>query len=201
MDLDEIKNKWENENIDDVQIPESVKYLRKAQGPIDHIKGHMKSEFIISIITFILLPLIYNFKPAGVLPVFFMIYIIMILIGVYYYYSFYKFYRQMQDFSLNTKDNLWELYYQLRLNVERYKSFNLLMSPFLTILVLLIFSRNNVIIKDGVLINFNLNLYILTGTVVVISIIIILLMNVWVNSLYGTDIKKIKGILDELKEE
>ena len=125
----------------------------------------------------------------------------MAVISAYYLYAFYRFYKHMHQYAAATKDGLLELYFELRLNMERYKSFGFLLIPF-GIIWIGLYKYNNLLIRNITLESLSNNVIIIVITsVVIFTAAMIIAINTWVNSFYREYTKQTPNILDELKEE
>lgn len=119
----------------------------------------------------------------------------------YYAWRFYGFYRRLGTSVLSTSEHLYEVYYDIRLHIEMYRSltYALMMSAFGLVIMY-------ILTKPGVMD--------VTGTVIsgwmVLKIVVIFMVfivwvaaatEVWLRRCYGKYLKEIKKIKDELKEE
>lgn len=204
MNFDELKSKWDNEDNDDVYIPQNMEKLKKAQHPIDELKGNMKVEFCIQVLAMTycgFLPYLKNFDPS-LYHIFYSLYGVFFLISIYYLYGFYSFYKNIQDNTSATKDKLLELYFELRLNIERYKSWGFLLFP-MAIAYLILFQYNTLVIQNKTLADlegnslFNEMIWVIVALTLVCMLLIILI----ANSTYGKYAKQIRRILDQLNED
>jgi predicted DNA-binding transcriptional regulator len=121
---------------------------------------------------------------------------------VYYLVKLYLFYKRLNNITLRTKDSLYETYFDIRLNMELYKTFTFALSPFI-VLFFVGFTVYLVSTKPGMQIS-DLSNSFLTATFVVISLTILflgLMAEWWVQYFYGKYAKEIKKVIDELKEE
>lgn len=121
----------------------------------------------------------------------------MVVISSYYLFGFYKFYKQTELYTGNTKNSLWKIYHELRLNMERYQSFGFLLLPHLLITIGL-FIYNTLEKKGQDLSNANqatLIIAVLVGTLsYVVSIVL------WTKYIYGRHAKQLENILNEMDE-
>lgn len=203
MNFDELKSKWENESNDDVNIPQNMEKLKMAQHPIENLKRNMRNELyaqVAAIIFLGLVPYLYDLHNSLYI-LYYIAYAMLLVISIYYLNSFYRFYKGMHQYSAATKDGLLELYYELRLNMERYKSFGFLLLPFGIIWVGLYLYNN--LLDKGVKIESLSNKTLLIGTICIVAMtsMMMLAINWWVNSFYGKYTKRVRQILDELREE
>ena len=204
MNFDNIKEAWDNESANDFVVPQKIKQLKAAQQPIDKIKKNMKHELFVQF---------YGILLVGVLPVLFHIayellvlyyalYFLMLIICAVYLGKFYFFFKEINHSTLNSKENLYELYYEIRLKIETYKSFSYLLSPFSILLsAILIFGQDtqNLLNKLETISNTNMIFFFILFSAIIIFVVI--MTNWLVNRYYGKYVKQIKNVLDELKDE
>lgn len=204
MNFDELKSKWDNEDNGDVHIPQNMEKLKKAQHPIDQLKRNMKVEFFIQVIAITycgFLPYLKDFDYS-LYYIFYSLYGVFLLISIYYLYGFYSFYKNIQDNTSATKDKLLELYFELRLNIERYKSWGFLLFP-MAIAYLILFQYNTLVIQNKTLADLEGNNLFneMIWVILALTLFAMLLIILTVKSSYGKYAKQIRRILDELNEE
>lgn len=201
MNFDQLKEQWNNED-GNVNIPDNIEQLKESKHPIEKIQKSMKKEFPMQVIAVILIgffPFQLGF-PTSQYIIYYISYTMMVVISTYYLYGFYKFYKQTELYTGNTKNSLWKIYHELRLNMERYQSFGFLLLPhFLVTIGLAIY---NVLEKKGKSLSELTNtsqaaliLAVLIGTLsVVVSVIL------WTKYFYGRHAKQLENILNEMDE-
>jgi hypothetical protein len=201
MNFDEIKSGWDQENAGNLEIPDSVSKLGKARHPIDKLKRNMKIELILQVATLLVLPFYFRFNFRGDMQdVLLGVYAVFVLICAYYLYHFYLFYKQSVAYSANSRHNLYELYYGLRLNMERYRALGFLFIPFIMIIAGMSSIGNAGDFSLGSLeVLANLKRFLIF--MVVASGVYIGIVIIWVDMLYGRYARQIRNALDELKEE
>lgn len=202
MNFDKLKSEWDKENTD-INIPNTIDQLKESKHPIEKIQKNMKKEFIMQIIAIILIGLFpQQFKfPSSQYIIYYTSYAMLVVISSYYLFGFYKFYKQTELYTGNTKNSLWKIYHELKLNMERYQSFGFLLLPhFLITIGLFIY---NTLVQTGKSFSdltnthlFSLILIVLIGTLAVVTSIIL-----WTKYLYGRDAKKLENILNDMEEE
>ena len=204
MDFNDIQNAWNNEKTDNVVLPDNLEKIQSANTPLDKIRKNLKNEFIYQIISIVLIglvPLIYNFPPKGIL-LFYLLYSLFTAVSFYYFVKFYFFYKRLNTITLRTKDSLYETYFDIRLNMELYKTFGFALTPFL-ILYLIGFFYYQLSKDPGFFADEFIN-YLLAGlvSIVVFSMLFMgIVLEWWVHEFYGKYAKEIKKVIDELKEE
>lgn len=201
MNFDQLKEQWNNED-HNVQIPDTIEKLKESKHPISKIQKNMKKEFPMQVVAIILIgffPLQLGF-PSSQYIIYYISYTMMVVISSYYLYGFYKFYKQTELYTGNTKNSLWKVYHELRLNMERYQSFGFLLLPhFLITIGLEIY---NLLEKKGKTLSELTNSYqqaliiaVLLGTLfIVVSIVL------WTKYIYGRNANQLENILNEMDE-
>lgn len=201
MNFDELKEQWNKEG-SDVHIPDTIEQLKESKHPIEKIQRNMKREFpmqILAIILIALFPILFQF-PSSQYIIYYVSYTVMVVISSYYLSGFYKFYRQTELYTGNTKNSLWKIYHELRLNMERYQSFGFLLLPhFLVTAGLIIY---NAMEKQGKSLaeltsshQQGLIILVLIGTLAIITSIVL-----WTKYIYGRSAKQLENILNEMDE-
>jgi hypothetical protein len=205
MKFEEIKNKWNADHTNEIPIPENLQKLRKAQHPLYVVKKNMKHELfwqLVGLAIIALVPPVIDLPSKTHLGIYYICFLILLALSCYYFYGFRSFYRSIDIESSASKDQLLEMYYQLRLNIERYKSFSFLLLPFiiafwsLFIASLLEKKKISATTFSSNTIYVGIAIGLLLMTIFYIGVIIW-----WVNRFYGKYATKIKAVLEELKEE
>ncbi|WP_213277379.1 hypothetical protein [Chryseobacterium indologenes] len=201
MNFDQLKEQWNKED-SDVHIPDTIKQLKESKHPIEKIQKNMKREFPMQILAIILMaffPLQFQF-PSSQYIIYYVSYTVMVVISSYYLFGFYKFYKQTELYTGSTRNSLWKIYHELKLNMERYQSFGFLLLPHFLITLGLV--AYNVLEKKGESLadishehQISLILLVLIGVLsVVVSIIL------WTKYFYGPSAKQLEKILNEMDE-
>lgn len=207
MNFEELKSEWDKEPEYEVNIPENLQNLKKSNLPIEQVKKMMRKELFMQVASLIfigMLPLIpivpqFPFKIITDTKVFYMVYGFMLIISILFIYKFYKFYFYISDFEVNTKDGLYEVYYELKLNLETYKTWSYSITPFLIIMIVQIWKTTAKAINSQSQI-FE-NLYIIGFISLGCSIYMYWATNWWMNKFYGPHLDRLKSILFNLNED
>ena len=201
MNFDQLKEQWNKED-SDVQIPDTIKQLKESKHPIEKIQKNMKREFPMQILAIILMaffPLQFQF-PASQYIIYYVSYTMMVVISSYYLFGFYKFYKQTELYTGNTKNSLWKIYHEIRLNMERYQSFGFLLLPhFLVTIALVLY---NLMEKQGKSLA-QLTSYYQMGLIMVVlvsTLAVIISIVLWTKYIYGGSAKQLENILNEMDE-
>lgn len=202
MDFEKMKENWKHDTDKQVVLPEKISKL-KSMHPLERLKRNMRIEFFVQFVAVIALafvPRAYHFAPKTYF-IYYITYATFFVVAAYYFYDFYRFYGKIQQYSDNTKNTLHQLYYQLLLNVERYKSFAFLLIPyFLSCTCILIY--NKLLSKNRSIETISENQAIVLFTLIISVIILYMLaVKLWVENCYGKYAKEIKSILEEMDED
>ncbi|AZA81126.1 hypothetical protein C1637_00660 [Chryseobacterium lactis] len=201
MNFDQLKEQWNNE-ASDINIPNTIEQLKESKHPVATIQKNMKKEFPLQILSIILIaffPFMLKF-PSSQYLIYYVSYTMMVVISSYYMFGFYKFYKQAEFYTGNTKNSLWKIYHELRLNMERYQSFGFLLLPhFLIAIGLMIY---NLLAEKGKslatlsdIMQVSVIIGALIGTFAYVASIVF-----YTKLIYGQSAKKLENILNEMDE-
>ncbi|MGH2664631.1 hypothetical protein [Flavobacterium sp.] len=205
MDFKDIQSAWNNEETDKVVVPTQIEKLKSANMPLDNIRKNLKKEFVYQIISIIFLggiPVLFKFPPL-LTTAFYGLFVLFVVICAYFLAKLFLFYKRLNTVNTNTKDNLYDTYFDVRLNMELYKSFTYSIMPFALIFVGMIIVKDHsqemidVILhkKSG---DFMLGM--LFGVFIGAMVSVAFITEWWVNHFYGKYAKEIRKVIDELKE-
>ncbi|GLB52938.1 hypothetical protein NBRC110019_19780 [Neptunitalea chrysea] len=203
MDFKDIQSAWEKDNDKNVELPKNLDKIQSANTPLDKIKSNLKKELWLQVFAILVLgfvPAVYRYENT-LTHIYYLLYSLFTGICIYYLTKLYIFLKRLNTVTLNTRDNLYETYYDVRLNMELYKTFGFALSPFL-ILFLLGYYYNNVFgltILDIEQLS-ELHITILFVVVAVTILLTGVLLEWWVHFFYGKYAKEIKAVIDDLKE-
>jgi len=204
MDFNDIQNAWNNEKSENVMLPKNLEKIQSANTPLDKIKQNLKKEFIyqiLSIIFIAILPLVLHF-PDTMTKIYYVLFSIFLAVCVYYLVKLYLFYKRLNAITLRTKDSLYETYFDIRLNMELYKTFGFALTPFLILYLIGLFYYEFSRIPGFEMHEFNnYHLAGLLSIVVFVMLFMGISLEWWVHHFYGKFAKEIKNVIDELKEE
>jgi hypothetical protein len=201
MDFNDIQSAWNNDKSENVVLPTNLEKLQSANMPLDKIRKNLKKEFIYQIISIVFIgfvPLMYSF-PANAFAPFYLLFSIFTAVCAYYLVKLFLFYKRLNKITLNTKDSLYETYFDIRLNMELYKTFGFALTPFL--ILFLIGALYFQLPKTSDLFTSNSHLVSLFAVVIFAILSMGLSLEWWVHHFYGKYAKEIRKVLDELKEE
>lgn len=206
MDFNNLQSAWDNDTNNDIQLPNQLDKLQSAKTPLDKIRKNLRHEFIyqlIAIVFIAFLPGRYQLHPAFNTS-FYLVYLIFAAISAYYLIKLYFFYKRLDDKASNTKDNLYETYYDICLNIELYKTFTYSLTPFaLVLMALFILGDSRMKLYETIQLDKISETSMVIGIVLFafLMLIIGLMAEAWVYFCYGKYAREIKKVLEELKEE
>lgn len=204
MDFNEIQNAWNNEKLENVVLPNNLEKIQSANTPLDKIKKNLKKEFyyqLLSIVLIGLAPLICHF-PSQTLAFYYLLFSLFVAVCAYYLIKLYFFYKRLNAITLKTKDSLYETYFDIRLNMELYKTFGFALTPFLILYLVGIFYLEFSKIPGFMTHEFkNYHLFGFFAIVVFTMLFMGISLEWWVKKFYGKYAEEIRKVIDELKEE
>lgn len=204
MDFNDIQNAWKNDTNENIKLPENLEKIRSANTPLDKIRKNLKNEFFYQIISIALIgfaPFIKDFPQKMIIP-FYLLFSIFVAVSIYYLVKLYLFYKRLNNVTLNTKDSLYETYFDIRLNMELYKTFGFALTPFMVLFIVGVAYHEILKNHEVVLNNFQNSHFIGLFVAVVMCILFMgLALEWWVHYFYGKYAKEIRKVIDELKEE
>lgn len=202
MDFNELQSVWKNENTENVTLPTHLEKIHSANMPLEIIKKNLKNEFVYQIYSIIflgLIPIILSFPSKG-MAVYYLMFALFVGVCIYYLAKLYRFYLRLGKTTLSTKDSLYETYYEIRLNMELYKTFGFALVPFLILFLFgVLYFEIPEFFNNGLN---NTSFLIATFSIVIFSILYMgFALEWWVHHFYGKYAKEIRKVIDELKEE
>ena len=201
MDFNDIQSAWNNENTKNVVVPTQLEKVQQANTPLDKIRKNLKNEFIYQIVSIVVVgfaPYLNGFPEQAITP-FYLLFSLFVAVSAYYLIKLFIFYKRLNKTALNTKDNLYETYFDIRLNMELYKTFGFALMPFMILFLVgvLYFTLPN----GATFFTDSTNSITLFLSVLFSMLFIGLGLEWWVHFFYGKYAKEIRTVLDELKEE
>ena len=201
MDFNDIQSAWNNENTKNVVVPTQLEKVQQANTPLDKIRKNLKNEFIYQIVSIVLIgfaPYLNGFPEQAITP-FYLLFSLFVAVSAYYLIKLFIFYKRLNKTALNTKDNLYETYFDIRLNMELYKTFGFALTPFMILFLVgvLYFKLPNA----ATLFTDSTNSIVLFVSVLFSMLFMGVALEWWVHFFYGKYAKEIRTVLDELKEE
>lgn len=201
MDFNNIQSAWNNDKTN-VTLPTKLEKINSANLPLDKIKKNLKNEFLYQILSIVFIgftPLMMQFPSNGV-KVFYLLFSLFVAVSAYYLIKLYRFYTSLEKTTLSTKDSLYETYYEIRLNMELYKTFGFALVPFVILFLLGVFYWY---LPDFFDKGFNSTSFLVTTFLIVVFSILYMgfALEWWVKHFYGKYAEEMRNVIDQLKEE
>jgi len=202
MDFNDLQSAWKNEKTENVILPTHLEKINSANMPLEKIKKNLKNEFVYQIVSIFFLafiPYLLNF-PANGIALFYLLFSLFVAVCIYYLLKLYLFYKRLGKTTLNTKDSLYETYFEIRLNMELYKTFGFALIPFMILFLLgLFYWQTPDFFNKGIT---STSFLMVTFLIVTFSILYMgFALEWWVHHFYGKYAKEIRQVIDQLKEE
>lgn len=201
MNFDELQSAWHSDKGNDIVVPDSVTKLRSVATPVQRIRKNMRMEFVVMLCLIIGIPFLrVMYKELAPMP-FYAMYVALIILTIFYYIKFYLFYKRLDAATLNSKDSLYEVYYDIKLNIEMYRSFNYSVIPLLLLYqVMVIMSLPPV--KAAAFASRQAYFIVIFSIVFLFVVVIaIAFVELWIKYFYGNYLQQVQKVLNELKEE
>ncbi len=191
MDLENLKQVWDKEKIE--SVPEiSLEKQKEIHTPLEIIRKNMRAEFWISVVSFSLWAMMLPLMGKNTEQTYLLVILVFIALTItgYYYLKFYVFYKKLNTKNLNTYHNILDLRYELVLNSELYKSFNIVFVPIMLGLYSTLYLHN----KESNIIFFII-------LFLTFCVILYFIGKYWMYESYGKHIMKISKIVAEITGE
>lgn len=204
MEFNDIQSAWDKEDTGKFVLPVNLEKIKSANTPLNKIRKNLKMELIVQVVFIIFLgflPLLYKF-PTHITTIYYLLFCLFIGICIYYLRKLYQFYNRLNTIALKTKDSLYETYFDIRLNLELYKTFGFALTPIMVLFTVVYLHHEFSQIATIDIANLN-DVYVITiYAIVIVSVLLMgLMLELWVNFYYGRYAKEMRKVLDELKEE
>lgn len=199
MNFDDIQAAWNQDSDDNIQLPTALNELKGKNSPVKKIRTAMRTELLLQSIALVVVgffPQILRLN-SNFLLAFYMTYAFMVIISIYYFVRFYFFYNRLYNYTLNSKESLFTLYYDIKINIEMYRSFNYSLIPILVIMLSLFLVAK---IPLGALMDES---HLLTLGILILAastILVYVFMELGIKVGYGKYLKEIGSIIDQLRE-
>ncbi len=192
MNLDELKETWNNETIK--EIPEvSLSKQKELKSPLALIRKNMRKELRRSTIIFTLLVLwaVLGIEDNKKLTYIVSLIFVASLVIIYYFWRFYKFHKEFKNKNYSTFQSLLELNYHLKYFTDLYVSYYVSSIPILLCEVIILLNSDG---KTIYRLSIEITIFIL------FMLLFLFLSGKWhFNRYYGKHISKITKLLKEIK--
>lgn len=152
MEFDNLKNAWQDDQPD--AIPEiSLEKQKQIRLPLEKIRKNMKMEFCLNVFSIIIFaPVLYYIEYNYFVK--WTLYLVFLFIVAYYTIKFYKLYKSLTISDLSAYNQLLEVKYELKLNIELYKSYYVCMVPYLMAMLFFFFKKEDFFEYDDLIMHY-----------------------------------------------
>jgi Flp pilus assembly protein TadB len=138
MNIDDLKDTWKTDNESFKHSSLSEALQRQTTSAIAKVRNNMRVEFISTMLSYLIMLWFLFSKPKA--PLFLNLtsitLCVLVILNCFYYIKFYSFYKATGRYDQNIKESMRKIVYDLELNTELYKTYNICITP-LTIVVAL----------------------------------------------------------------
>ncbi|WP_143309459.1 hypothetical protein [Chitinophaga vietnamensis] len=200
MNFDDIQAAWNNDNGGNPPMPDDLSKLKPAGLTLTSIKQRMYHEGIVQaggIVVIGFYPQIFHLDTAFVAP-FYAVYALLVLVCLRYFLAFRALYKRINPVTLNSRDSLYETYYDIRLGIEMYKACSYALSPLAVAIVFFLLFGTHWSSHE---MKREIMRYVFLASAIILFVFIIIATEWWVKYYYAAPLKEIKKVLDEFKEK
>ncbi|MDQ1161708.1 hypothetical protein QE422_002076 [Chryseobacterium sp. SORGH_AS 447] len=198
MNIDELKNAWNEDNFFDGTPEISLEQKNKINLPLEKIRKNMRMELWSTIAIFVFAFTVIAVCGADFKFKFYLSILIasMVFVTFFFFSQFFKLYKNMSDPGMKTLAGLKDLLHQFHLNKQYYLSFYLSFVPFLVceLIIVLEFIPRPVPLSDVQVAS------ILIGTLVITMPLLFVIGKWWFRMFYGKYIVQIENLVRELEQ-
>ncbi|WP_184543982.1 hypothetical protein [Mucilaginibacter sp. FT3.2] len=207
MNIDDLKDAWNNNEPKGMQLPDSRVITGKTTSVIDKVRSNMKSEFIATIAAYpvIIAFLIFSHQTPFFFNIASVLLFTVMILNAYFYFRFYTFYKSTGRYNFSVKESIRKITYELELNTEIYKAYNFCVVPLAIILTITLFCGKSVsgyaqhiLASDSISVKSMLFIFL---NILCSFAITFAITNYYIKSLYGKHIAELKQIIDDLGSE
>ena len=210
MDIDELKDAWNNDDQDknDLHLPLNDVITGKTSSATAKLRRNMKHELIATLVSYLIILTILFGRPHT--PLLFnitcIVLFIMVLFNSYYFFRFYIFYKSIGRYDLNLKDSIRKIAYELELNTEIYKAYNFCITPLAVIIAigLIVGQKTSLYIQHYLAANGFVSigpLLFVFANIFISFMVVYVFINWHVKLQYGKYLTELKQVMNDLESE
>jgi len=208
MNIDELKDAWNQDEPKGIKLQLDVALKSKTFSAVGIIRKNMKTEFIAVLISYTIFValMFYGLQSPLFLNLASIFMFIIIVLNGFYFFRFYIFYKSISRYDLNVINGIRKITYELELNTEIYKTYNLCVAPLAVLLSFILLLGNikigfmKYILTLGV---FNAPWSLLISAAIILSSFVItyVCVNFHIKSQYGKYLSELKQVMYDLGED
>lgn len=208
MNIDDLKDAWNKDEPKGMHLPVSTAMLGKTNSAVERLRKNMKAEFIATLISYLVILAFMFGRPqiSFLFNIASILFFTILVLNCFYFSRFYIFYKSISRYDFTMKESIRKITYDLELNVEVYKTYNLSVAPIAVLItVTLICSQKTSdfiqhILASGAYISWGNMLFIFL--VILISFVITYVCFNWhVRLQFGKYLAELKQVTDDLGNE
>ncbi|BAU53707.1 hypothetical protein [Mucilaginibacter gotjawali] len=208
MNIDDLKGAWKNDDMKGAELPANTTFCKKSASPLAQIRRNMKNEFMGVLISygFLIAYLFYGMKSALFFNITSIFVFIILVLNCIYFFRFYVFYKSINHYDFSIKKSISKLAYELELNTEIYKTYNLCVTPLAVLVTFTLLCGNNGLKFIGHI--FAADIYTSPWNVLIAFVAILIsfgvtyvCINHHIRTQYGKYITELKQMMDDLENE
>jgi len=208
MNIDDLKDAWSQDEPKEMHLPVSTAQLGKTTSAVGKIRKNMRNEFIGVLVAYIALIslMFYSMQSSFFFNVTSIFVFTLIVMNGFYFFRFYVFYKSIGRYDFNVKDSIRKIAYDIELNTEIYKTYNMCVTPLgaLFTFVLLCGKNGMDYVRRILASNFLVtsgNLLTVFAVILISFIITYVCINLHVRQQYGRYLTTLKQVVDDLGHE
>jgi len=208
MNIDDLKDAWNHDEPKGMQLPISTALAGKTNSAISRIRKNMKAEFVAVLVSFVffIALMFYGVHSGLIFNIASIFMFIIFLLNGFYFYRFFVFYKSISRYDLNLKNSISKITYELELNTEIYKTYNLCIAPVAVLICFDLLAGNRKIglwkyILTSNILTSTWSLLIALGIILISFIITYICINLHVRLQYSRYLNELKQIMNDLGEE
>lgn len=209
MNFDELKNKWDKQKHDTLQIKQDLNSISSMNESLNKIKKEHRVGLIMRIISMVLLlifPLLPYYHISGFVSIFYYFLIFYLIIStVYSCLRYYQFVRAINDYEVSSSFNhLTKVYYSYKYYRDTSLLAAIIDTPSGIGLLFILLAKEKTEDYFNKLITDSLELQLITKSIIVtilLTVIVVFTIVYWLYQNYdGKRLKAIKQVLEELEQ-
>ena len=217
MNFEELKSDWEKEPSGAVNVPKTTSTLANSKQLIEKFRKQLRMDFFGQVYGTLILgfyPQIFDYAltaitifsnsiiifPKEFYPYYYVQYFIMVIIEVYFIVRFNTFYQYLNHQSINTQESLYEVYYEIKLKIETWRTWCISLIPYYLVLVILSWLSFKVVGGKNINEILNENIITLSSIIIIVFIAMFWMTEGTIKLNYTKHLTHLKSLLEELKE-
>ena len=217
MNFEELKSDWEKESSSEVNIPATTSKLADSKQFIEKFRKQLRMDFFGQVYGTLIMgfyPQLFDYVLTAIMknsssiiifpkefyPYYYVQYFIMVIIEIYFIVRFTLFYQYLNYQSINTQESLYEVYYEIKLKIETWRTWCISLIPYYLVLVILSWLSFKVVNGKSSSEILNENIATLSSIVVIVFVAMFWMTEWSIKHNYSKHVLSLKNLLKEFKE-